>query len=193
MDLPPLTEPQAIALVAGALVLLLVLLVWMRLRRRRSVPEQLRQASLDLLANIVVPDGDDGQLHIDYALLTPSGILVLDLRDVEGHVFGSNAMQDWTVLADRRRFTFANPQHALHDRVAAVSRLLPDIEVSGLIAFTGRARFSKGRPDHVALVDELLNRLRAERDNTEAPGLRDGWDRLRSEAVTAQVGRLMRD
>lgn len=188
-----LNDPRVLggAAVAG---LLLVVLAWAWHRRRQRDPRlRLREAALDLLEGIVVPDGDDGQLHIEFVLLTPGGVTLLDLRDVEGHVFGSNAMQDWTVLAERRRFTFANPQHAMLDRVAAVRRLLPDIDVTGLVTFTSRARFTKGLPEHVALLDALIDDLRRHRGEPEAPGLRDAWDRLRREAVAAQVGRLIDD
>lgn len=179
---------------AIALACLLLLGLWLRQRRRQRSPRlRLQAAALDLLHDIVVPDGEGGQLHIGFALLTPAGIMLVDLRDVEGHVFGSNAMQDWTVLADRHRFTFANPQHAMLDRVAAVRRLAPDIHVTGLVAFTSRAKFTKGLPDHVAELDTLVEELRRQAGEQELPGLRDAWDRLRSEAVAAQVGRLIRD
>ena len=181
-------------IVGGALLTLLmvVLLAWAwRRRQRRDPHKRLRAVTLDLLKDIVVPDGEGGQLHVEFALLTPAGVLLLDLRDVEGHVFGSTAMQDWTVLTDRRRFTFANPQPAMLDRVAAVRRLLPEVRVKGLVTFTPRARFTKGLPDHVAELDKLVDDLRRNRGEPEAPGLREAWDRLRREAVAAQVGRLM--
>jgi membrane protein implicated in regulation of membrane protease activity len=85
-----LNDPLMLALAGGILLLVLVLLLWRRARRRRSLPARLRQACLDILTNIVVPDGEGGQMHVDYALLTPEGVVLLDLRDVEGHVIGSN-------------------------------------------------------------------------------------------------------
>ncbi|MGI9330756.1 MAG: nuclease-related domain-containing protein [Gammaproteobacteria bacterium] len=188
-----LDDPLILALVGGALLLLLVLLLLQRARRRGSLSARLRRACLDILTDIVVPDGEGGQMHLDYVLLTPEGVVLLDLRDVEGHVFGSNTMQDWTVLAEKRRFTFANPQHALHDRVAVVKRLLPDVRVKGIVAFTSRALFTKGMPEHVVKADDYVEELGAGVSDTEVPGLRDAWDRLRSEAVSAQVGRLMSD
>jgi hypothetical protein len=194
MDLPAnLNDPRILGAV-GVVVLLLLggVLLW-RNQRRRNVRHRLRAAALDVLEDIVVPDGDGGQLHVEFALLTPDAVLLLELRDVEGHVFGSTAMQDWTVLGERQRFTFANPQHAMLDRVAAVSRLLPDAPVEGRVAFTARARFTKGLPEHVALLEELIDDLRRDRGAREAPGIREAWDRLRSEAVAAQVGRLLRD
>jgi len=188
-----LNDPRIVGGTAAAALLLLALAWTWHRRRRRDPRQRLQGAVLDLLEGIMVPDGEDGELHIEFALLTPTGVTLLDLRDVEGHVFGSNAMQDWTVLAERRRFTFANPQHAMLDRVAAVRRLLPGVEVSGLVTFTSRARFTKGLPEHVVLLDDLIDELQRNRGEPEAPGLRDAWDRLRREAVAAQVGRLMED
>ncbi|HHQ13829.1 MAG TPA: NERD domain-containing protein [Chromatiales bacterium] len=169
--------------------------LWLLVRRRRArSPEaQLKAASHGLLENFLIPDGDGGEIHLDYAVLGSDSIMVLDLRDIEGHVFGSNAMQDWTVIADQRRFTFSNPQPALYDRVAAVKRLLPDVPVQGMIVFGARADFSKGRPGHVMMFDELLTELRnAKREQPLSPLLADAWANLQREAVAAQVGQLMR-
>ena len=186
-----LSEPRYLGGAAAGLLILVLAIGWWRRRRRAHPLRRLRAVALELLQDIVIPDGDGGQLHIECALLTPAGVLLIDLRDVEGHVFGSTAMQDWTVLADRRRFTFANPQHAMLDRVAAVKRLLPDNEIRGLVVFTPRERFTKGLPEHVAELDTRSAELRRDASAPEAVGLREAWDRLRSEAVTAQVGRLI--
>ena len=101
------------------------------------------------LKNALIPDGNGGHIHLQYALLTRRGILILDIKDVEGHVFGSEGMQDWTVLANDRRYTFANPQPGLWDRLAAVKRLTPEVPVTGYVAFGAKARFSKGQPRSV--------------------------------------------
>ena len=181
---------------AGVVALLALILWYLRRRRRlRSPAARLRQAADDVLTNFLVPDGDGGEIHVECAVLTPAGVLIVDLKQVEGHVFGSDTMQDWTVIASRRRFTFSNPQPALYDRMAAVKRLLPDVPVSGCVAFTAGADFSKGLPSQVALFDELIADLAHERREAGPIGdaLRSGWDFLRQEAVTAQVGQLMRD
>jgi len=187
-------NPYSLAAAAAALLLLVSLFFWW-LRARRSLPHRLRQASIDRLSNILVPDGDGGEIHIQHALLTARGVVIIDIKEVTGNVFGSDSMQDWTVISDKRRFTFSNPQPALYDRLAAVRRLIAEIPVTGFIAFTQRAEFTKGRPTNVILLDELLDELQAEiKDSTASTdSFFAEWTKLRDEAVTTQVGQLLKD
>ena len=177
-----------IALSVGGALVVCLLIIWaaFRLRARRNVDRKLRKAANDILTNFLVPDGIDREIHVQYALLTARGVIIIDVRDVNGHVFGSDAMEEWTVLSDRRRFTFSNPQHALFDRMAAVKRLLPDVPVEGFVAFTNRAQFGKGQPTHVRIFDQLVEELRNEKNEMPADALDDyqtQWMRLREVAA----------
>lgn len=183
---------------AGSIIILILIVAWILYRRRagRGIESRLRRVSYDLLQQFIIPDGDDGEIHIEYALLTGRGVIVLDIEQVEGVLFGSNAMEDWTVVTDQRRFTFSNPQHALFDRMAAVKRLLPDIPVTGFVAFVNKASFSKGQPSNVIMLKNLIDELLSEigDHHTEKMDMyKLQWDRLRNEAVAAQVGHLLRN
>jgi hypothetical protein len=191
------TDSTLLPAVAGSILIVILLSIWIIYRRRagRSIDSRLRRVSYDLLQQFIIPDGDDGEIHVEYALLTGRGVIVLDIEQVEGVVFGSNAMEDWTVISDRRRFTFSNPQHALFDRMAAIKRLLPDIPVSGFVVFSNKASFSKGQPSNVIMLNVLIDELLTEIGDHQAEqmeGYQLQWDRLRSEAVAAQVGHLLR-
>jgi hypothetical protein len=193
----PSIDSSALPALVGVIVIVILILFWVFYRRRagRSIDSRLQRVSYDLLRQFIIPDGDDGEIHVEYALLTGRGVVVLDIEEVEGVVFGSDAMEDWTVMSDRRRFTFSNPQHALFDRMAAVKRLLPDVPVTGFVAFTGKAKFSKGQPSNVIDIHRLIDELLAEigdhhAEQMELYGLQ--WDRLRTEAVAAQVGHLLK-
>jgi hypothetical protein len=193
-----LSGPTALALAGTALVLLAIVVAWWIRRRAdaRSIPARLQQVSDGVLAGVLIPNADAGQIHLEYALLTKQGVVVVDVRDVAGNVFGSDAMHDWTVLTGKQRFTFANPLPVLYDRIAAVKRLLPDVPVRGCVAFTARARFTKGIPPSVVMLDRLFEELQAARATTNpvpADQLQAGWARLRDEAVSAQVGKLLAD
>jgi len=173
------------------IVVIMIAVVWRRRGRRHD--RKIRRAARDVLTNFLIPDGDTGEIQIAFALLTDRGIVVLDIKDADGHVFGSPTMQDWTVISSRRRYTFANPLPALYDRVAALRRLLPGLPVNGYVAFLERAKFSKGRPDDVVMLDELLDELvREHRGKSGAGGFREGWERLRGEAVSVQLAHLLR-
>ena len=154
-----------LSIICGALAVILIaaLLGW-RWRVANSVAGRFRRAAKDVMMNIVVPDGEDGEILFDYLLLTPRGVVVVDVRDVIGHVFGSDAMEEWTVLSDQERFTFANPQYKLYDRMAALKRILPERPVEGFVAFSSRGKFTKGQPSSVVMLDELIEGLNSEND-----------------------------
>jgi len=180
----------------GVIFLLAILLLVVNRRRAARDPQRrLRAAAIDFLSGFIIPNGDDGEIHVEHALLTQRGIIVVDIKDVNGNVFGSDAMQDWTVISDKRRFTFSNPQYALYDRLAAIKRAAPDIPVTGYVAFMPRAHFSKGRPSDVILLEKLIDELQHEKksDNRDMlPAWLPQWDCLRESAVAAQVDHLLK-
>lgn len=173
----------------GVLVGVLGVFVWRWYRARRERRMRLARItgmSVDFVRDVLVPDGGGGTLHVDYLLLTPQGVLIIDLRDVTGNVFGSDAMTEWTVMDDARRFTFGNPQAGLYDRIAAVKAIVGDaaeIPVEGRVIFTRRANFPKGMP-RLTMSEESLDSAftpgdRAQSEATVEPW-REAWQRLRA-------------
>ena len=138
-------------LLGGAAVLLLV--IWYFYRRHRGgdrLKKVLAEISHDRIDGLVIPNGDDGEIQIDHLLLTSKGLLIVDIKDAAGAVFGSDKMQEWTVISDERRYTFPNPQEALYDRVAAVGHIVRQVPVAGRILFLDGAEFTKGTPSSLA-------------------------------------------
>lgn len=183
-----------------AIGLVVLLLFWLVLwwRQRHSVLTQKKvfdKISHDALQDFVVPSTEDGEIHIDHLLLTAKGLLVVDVKDVNGAVFGGDKMQDWTVIHVDGRFTFRNPQAALRDRVAAIKLIVRDIPVSGRILFLADARFTKGIPSMACGLQELLDEF-GEQDaasaQTKVNAFRPLWDRLKDEAMSTQLGRILR-
>jgi hypothetical protein len=172
-------------LLIGALVLL-VLWLWYR---RRMVGDRLHHVlddiGYDRIDGLVIPNGDDGEIQIDFLLLTSQGLLILHIKDVSGKVFGSDKMQDWTVISDDGRFTFSNPQPALYDRVAAVRQIVRQVPVEGRVLFTDNAEFTKGTPSMVCGLDELAAEF-GEPDKAAAQrkieAFKPHWELLRKSA-----------
>ena len=145
--------------VAG-LVALIALGVWVfflfrAYRTRKATEEAIASVAYEMLKNVLIPNGNGGQIHIHYLLLTQRGLLVADLLDLPGAVFGGDQMIEWTAIGKKRRYTFANPQHALYDRMAAVRLLTGEVPVEGRVLFTLRSSFPKGKPRNVVRIDDL--------------------------------------
>jgi hypothetical protein len=173
------------------LILVVALLaLWLVQRRKAQRPLSL-SAVLDNVAferveGIIIPDADDGEIQIDYLLLTPQGLLIIHLKDVVGAVFGSDKMQDWTVIGTNRRFTFGNPQPALYDRIAAVRHIVRQVPVTGRILFLDGAEFTKGVPGLVCNLQQLLDEF-GEPDksaaNFKVEAFRSHWQKLMEHAI----------
>lgn len=164
---------------------------WRRYRARRQLVKSFEAASAGLLRDILIPDGSDGQLHIDFLLLTGRGLLVVDYRDVEGVVFGGEHMREWAVMNGSERSTFLNPLEALYDRVAAVRVLAGEVPVDGRIVFTGRSKFPKGRPPRVMRLDLLEQEYPPPAPGTTHPAerYRTAWDQVKAQAEPSPLAR----
>ena len=153
----------AFAIPAWALALaaiVLVVVAWFVFRRFFGKGTPLERALSDIsferIEELVIPSADEGEIQVDQLLLTSQGLLILEIKDVEGTVFGSDKMSDWTVISEDRRFTFSNPQPALYDRIAAVRQIVRQVPVEGRVLFLDGADFTKGVPSLVCSLDELV-------------------------------------
>lgn len=174
------------AILAGILLGILITFGWRWYRQRR---ERLRRRTrieavcVDYLRDVAIADGSGGLLHLDYLLLTARGLLILDVRDVVGNIFGSDPMVEWTVMQGARRYTFANPQGGLYDRIAAITAIIEDVPVEARVMFGPGANFPKGMP-RLTLREESLEAEFPLGDRAQAEQLvevwRPAWERLRT-------------
>lgn len=179
---------------AAVAVLLLGWLIYLRRRRGDRLQKVLNDIAHDRLEGLIIPNGDDGEIQIDHLLLTSQGLLIVDIKRVAGKVFGSDKMQEWTVISDERRYTFPNPQAALYDRVAAVGHIVRQVPVAGRLVFLDDAEFTKGVPDLVSDIDTLHKDF-GDSDKDAAKfkveAFKPHWDLVRKAALDAQVGEFV--
>ena len=178
--------PTAWLMVAAAVVLGVALSWvwrWYRgYRARKALRTAVISGTADHLVDTLVPDGMGGSFHVDFLLLTLRGVVVIDLRDVKGNIFGGDQMAEWTVMDGSRRFTFTNPQSALYDRIAAVKIVVGEVPVEGRVVFTRRGKFPKGLPKWTLMVDALRAEFPAAEFESPADSVRrfsDGWRKLK--------------
>ena len=181
----------SLALAFGVLVLT-ALLAWPSIllwRRWREHPSRvITRISAHQLSDIVIPDGMDGEIHLDHLLLTVKGLLVLDLRNVNGLVFAGEQMDDWTVLHDNRRFTFRNPLNPLAARVHAVQDLAGNVPVIGRIVFVGDVQFPAGHIPSVLTLTELEDEYKAiggEQAGSTIQAFHGSWGKVEQQAHPA--------
>jgi hypothetical protein len=147
-----------VAIVAAVVALFVWLyLLFRAYRYRKAIDAAIANVAYEMLKNVLIPNGNGGQIHVHYLLLTQRGLLVADLLDRPGAIFGGDQMLEWAAIGKKQRYTFANPQHALYDRVAAVRLLTGEVPVEGRLLFTVRSDFPKGKPRNVLRIDDLTD------------------------------------
>lgn len=178
-----------------AMVVLALLVVWLLYRFIRGRGDALQRAlgaiSFERIDGLIIPNADEGEIQIDHLLLTSQGILIVDIKDVQGVVFGSDKMQDWAVISDERRYTFSNPQPMLFDRIAAVRQIVREVPVAGRILFLHGAEFTKGVPGMVCTLEELVDEFGEPDKNAAAykiESFRPHWDLIRKAALNREAG-----
>lgn len=187
---PPfgLTQVQLVLIAIGVLAVALLALfggrIWMLRRRDARRVARVTSGAADYLRDVLVPDGNGGDFHLDFLLLTSRGVVVIDMRDVTGNVFGGDQMTDWTVMDGPRRSTFVNPQSGLYDRIASVKAVAQDQEtpVEGRIVFTRRAKFPKGLPRYTVMLESIaaeFPKLGAAELEIAVARYRPGWARIK--------------
>ena len=186
----PVDQSQWFLPLASILVLLVAWLLYRRRMRGTGIQHVLNEISYDRIDGLIIPNGHEGEIQIEHLLLTSHGLLIVDVKDVVGAVFGSDKMQDWTVISDNRRYTFPNPQPALIDRIAAVRHIVRQVPVAGRIVFLDGAEFTKGVPEFVADTDELRAEF-FEQDRAAGKvmfeAFKPHWDLVRKQALGDQA------
>jgi hypothetical protein len=162
-------------LLASIAVVLLLVAWWIYRRRRRGnrLAQVLNEISYDRIDQLLVPNGDEGEIQIDHLLLTAQGLLIVDIKDVVGTVFGGDKMQE---------------QPALYDRIAAVRHIVRQVPVAGRLLFLDSAAFTKGVPKLVASLDELHAEFYepdAAVAKVKIESFKPHWDLIRKQALNA--------
>ena len=164
----------AVALVAG------VVAWWVR--RRDALDRLLRRIAWARLVDVIVPDDVDGEIHLDLVLLTPKGILVLEVRRGAGTLFWGEQLDYWTLLDGKRRERLRNPLPGLRARRHAVHALAPRVPVNGRVLLLGPVTMSGAAPPGVVTPEELAAEFgRPGREPVPAE-LAEAWAELSAQA-----------
>ena len=181
-------------LIPAGLAVVIALWVWYRRRSGANrLKKVLTEISHDRIDALLIPNGDEGEIQIDHLLLTSQGLLIVDIKDVAGTVFGSDKMEKWTVISNKHRFTFSNPQPALYDRIAAVRHIVRQVPVEGRLIFKDEAEFTKGVPELVADIDQLhaeFNEPDKAAGKFKIEAFKPHWDLIRKAALGTQVDEI---
>ncbi len=165
---------------AGALLIVILGAWWWA--RGRSTQGRMRRALKHLgavyLKDVLIPDGLGGEIQLDYVVRLPDKVLVIDLKDMHGVLFGSEQIEEWTQIVDRRSYRFSNPLYDNRTRCHAVAELIKPTEVVGRVVFTDAGEFPRGRPPGVSTIGSLISDLAHPQMAATVPALEELWAEL---------------
>ncbi len=180
-----------------------IIYVWKQTRKnkhQRHAHKVVDSLGVKYLCDIVLPDGIEGLVFIDYLLLVPGGFVAIDTQHSEGHLFGGETIDQWSQVINNKTYKFNNPLYAIQSARQAVlwnlqhnadlESLSPNTpwQVQGWVTFSNTGNFPKGIPTQVSMIDELKTNLAPvlSDKNTSDENLHNAWRILQNISSTTQ-------
>lgn len=115
----------------------------------------------NIFPNVYISSQESKTSEIDLILLTPQCLIVLEVKNYGGAIFGSEKQKYWTQRLSGKSYRFYNPIRQNYGHCKAVSALFPSIppdKVVSLVVFNSRCilRVDSG---YVVSLDGLLARI----------------------------------
>jgi len=178
-----MSSPLLIAGLAGGLVLLFLVVGAVMYLRRSSDAWLLNKTLADqceaVEKDVVLSDGIDGYLFVDYLLLLPGKIIAMKSMSKKGYIFGAEEIDEWTCVENNFTEKFKNPLADSRLCVHQIKEALQFDAVEACALFDRQSDFPKGVPEGVLRLAHLDEELKA-RHGSEAAGetAREAWKRL---------------
>ena len=109
----------------------------------------------------LIADGDSTQ--IDHIVVSLRGIWVIETKNYQGYIFGSDKDSTWTQKLGRQSFKFQNPlrQNLKHIKYLAQHLGIRESFIEPLVVFLGNANFPKGVPNGVCYPIDVLKIIKS--------------------------------
>lgn len=128
-----------------------------------------------------------GTTQIDHVLISPSGVFVIETKNMSGWIFGSKDQARWTQTLRRKKFQFQNPLRQNYKHVKTVQTVLglKADQVHNVVVFAGSAVPKTEMPENVLWgTRELVGYLGRQREVVFSPDdVRRMASELRSKAI----------
>ncbi|SCZ65284.1 nuclease-related domain-containing protein [Thiohalomonas denitrificans] len=152
---------QILLLAIGPASLLLALAIWLlrpalcRRSHEKTILRTLRNLGPEIRRDIVLEDGIEGLTFIDYAVMTPDGVMAVEVLPHKGAIFGAEHADQWSQVIGRKTTRFPNPLARTREQVTALRLTAKELKPRGLALFGPDCTFPKGKPPGVAVPDDL--------------------------------------
>lgn len=174
-------QPVWQGLLLALLVTMTVILIISPLRQVYSfwrLQRLIKRLGQTTVQNVYLPDGMDGNIYIEHLVLTPAGLLLLNLRHYRGNIFAAEKIDQWTQVVGHRSYKFSNPLYQLETDLQGLRALNPKTQISGLVVFSGDCKFPKGKPDRVCDYQQLVDMAKSTSAGNVPEQLQQVWNKM---------------
>ncbi|MCW7553009.1 NERD domain-containing protein [Endozoicomonas gorgoniicola] len=115
-----------------------------------------------LIKNITLPT-EDGSTQIDHILVSENGIFVIETKNMNGWIFGSEKQKQWTQKIFKHTSKFQNPLHQnyKHAKTLASCLAISDSKIFSVIVFVGNSEFKTEMPENVTYAGGLIRYIKS--------------------------------
>ncbi len=114
------------------------------------LPKFLRSDEYHFINDVILRT-PDGTTQIDHVIVSPYGIFVIETKNMNGWIFGTEKDKFWTQKIYNNSQRFQNPLHQNYKHTETL-RVLLGLEkrfIHSLVVFTGDGEFKTQRPENV--------------------------------------------
>lgn len=159
-------------------------------RVQRLIRQRLNPLIYVDLHNVTLPTADGGSTQIDHLIFSPYGLFVLETKNFQGWIFGTEKQREWTQQIFKKRSKFQNPLRQNYKHIKTLQELLgmESAHVHSVIAFVGDCEFKTEMPPQVTRGDGFAAYIQSFDQAVWSPEQMQMWlDKL--DEVKLQPGR----
>lgn len=154
----------------------------------RALKRGLDASAYFLFADVLLRTEDGGTTQVDHIVVSLYGIFVIETKNYDGWIFGSEHQRQWTQQIYSQRYPFQNPLHQNYKHLKTLATMLDldEAKFFSVVVFSKKCEFKTKMPEQVVRGSKAL--LRFIRSKRERLFSRDEAVRL---AIAIEAGRKL--
>ncbi|MGM0841747.1 MAG: NERD domain-containing protein [Bacillota bacterium] len=125
-----------------------------------------------VLHDVLIPSKNGKTTQIDHVVLSQAGIFVIETKNYQGWIYGSEKSKTWTQVIYKRKQSFQNPLHQNYGHIKAIEQIFGDQikpPFYSIIAFDPKSTIKKmdvNSPRSFVIYSNQLVKLIEKHDET---------------------------
>ncbi len=179
-----INTPWVMAVIALVVVLLVALPLVLYFRKDQDTKlmnKLFKQHCQAFEKDVVIPDGIDGFLFVDYLMLIRGKIIALKIFPRRGYIFGAEKIDEWTCVDNNRTEKFNNPLVNMSLFTQAINNALGSDVIEGYVVFGSHSVFPKGLPHGVLQMKDFKTTFEQIQSSDEAcEAAHQTWEKIQA-------------